>query len=82
MRSILIAGKRVSLSYNVLFVKDRKPNYLLGCIKAGYTKNKAFDNQYYLDIIFRASRKIKKLIIRPWNADEKTKGMRCSIPES
>ncbi|GAA4168039.1 hypothetical protein GCM10022218_02270 [Sphingobacterium ginsenosidimutans] len=43
-------------------------------MKASYTKNKAFNNQCYPDLIFRASRKIKKRIIRPWNVDEKTKG--------
>ncbi|MNT66336.1 hypothetical protein D3C72_2043970 [compost metagenome] len=42
-------------------IEGRKPNYFIGLHvaqksgdKAGYTKNKAFDNQYYLDLILKA----------------------------
>jgi len=42
-------------------IEGRKPNYFIGLHvaqkagdKASYTKNKAFDNQYYLDLILKA----------------------------
>lgn len=42
-------------------IEGRKPNYFISLHvaqkagdKAGYTKNKAFDNQYYLDLILKA----------------------------
>ncbi len=42
-------------------IEGRKPNYFIGLHvaqkaddKAGYTKNKTFDNQYYKDLILKA----------------------------